>query len=708
MPLLLLALTAALAQPILLDAGSLVSPLMEGFTRLHQEGSDQPGVRWLTPPFRVETRGFPDPLLTDGLHGGVLHLDLPAGRWEIRVLQAVPHEDPRVWAGEPVWGLKAQGAVVIEHRHPVRWEDFLQSPEFAAAPRPRFVPGETAFDRQLATRHRWERVEVEVGADGLVLQPFGRPVQAWVIAPLAERAETEVELALIDGLREAWWQRHYAPEAHLPLPTLTLGPLGLAALDHDLDLAHPTLPPAVYEALVGEPLILPFAVLGGDQPGTIEVRAGKGVGVELMELSWLDAAGHPARTLKPRPTVAWPGPSWRGDQGLPPVLVARVEVSRPGRHRIRLRLRRGEERLDHDLMVHAAPAAVSPGIPTGLYVQLPPEAMLRGGPLLDLADDHLRLLASFGLRAVSLRYLFWDAGYPESTPVDTSRFDHLAATWASLGGELLVWADPKTALRGAAYRDDGPTLPADRRPVVQELLQAAANAPLPTFVHVYEEEGYVHADAARRTPAFAEALRALAPDVRLLGAAPTPRDWPIAADLEVLTLTGDGTDLADAARRTREAGGTPWAYNLAPGRAGPLVAWAAGVEAHLQWHANPIAADPFDAVREPARWFHTVLAPDGEHHATAMLIALSDGLYDARLLRTLEEHLAMDPGTVDPDLVRATDAFVDTVRHTLLAARLDPSNDGRLLPDADLGRIRARARALLTEWSIAPPRRPTR
>lgn len=696
-------LTAAFAAtPLWLDAGSLQSPVFDGFARLHLEGSEHPSVRWLQPPTEVHTLGFPDPLLTDGLYDGRLQVDLAPGRWDVWVLQAVPHEDPERWAGVQRWGVRLQSAPAITHEAAPDWPSFLSSAQFAVAPRPRFIEGESAFDRQIAASHRWQRAEVEVAGDGLLVEPFGRAVQALVISPVEQRAETEVQLAVVDGLREAWWQRHYAPEAD-PLPPITAGPLAVQAIGHDL---RPLDAPTRLDLLVHEPITLLWQVNGGDGPGTVEARAGAGLAVETLELSWLDSADHPSRARRPRPTVGWAGPGWLGGQGLPPVLAVRLQPTRPGTHNLRLRLRRGEETLDLRVQVRAHPVPVEPGTPTGLYVQLPPEAMLRGAPVEALFADHLRLLASYGLRALSLRYLYWDTGYPLAAPVDLSRFTSFARTWADLGGSHLVWADPKTALRGPAYHGHGPAIPAERVEVVRALLDAAATAPVPTWLHMYEEEAYDLAARGPRAERFVSELRELRPDTRLLAAAPTAHDWQVASSFDALTLTGDGADLAAAAALVRAAGASPWAYNLAPGRAGPLVAWAAGVDVHLQWHANPSASDPFNDLVVPTRWYHTVLGPDGAWHPTATLLALADGVYDARLLRTLESQLCPEPDPNDPR-DPATRALLAATRESVLAARLTPASDGHLFADATWRRIREHARRLLRDWADTPPRAAT-
>jgi hypothetical protein len=690
-------LHATASEPVRLDAGSLVSPLMPGFSRLHLEGSEDPRVRWHVMPDKAVTSAFPEPLSTDHLRGGALQLDLEPGTWHVWVMQGHVREDPRLWAGRDAWGLRADGRDVLRHEMPDSWESFLASDVFAKNPRPVFRDEETAWHRQLAPRHGWEHAEVVVGEEGLRLAAFGLPLQALVLAPADQRAEVEIELAITEGHRAASWQRHYAPEAtNWERPPASPGPLTVTPLRYAT--GRPL------QALVGEPLHLDLRIDGGDAPGTWRIRASRALEVEAAELSWLDAEGHLDRPLVPRPIIAWPGTGWTGGQNVPPVVRVTVTPTTPGTHQAQVIFRRGSEVVRHKLVVEAVDVQLDPWIPAGLYLQVPPEAWLREGDPLDLVLQQLDLLASHGLTAASLRYVFWKDGYPSQSPVDTSLFEEVAKAWSVRGGRALVWADPKVALRPHLRTDVLPVIPPQLDVPLRDMLLATVRGPLPIYVHAYEEEAYKRADVVPRARQLAEELRALVPvPIRLLAATPTPVDWPVADAFDVVTVTHPlpvpGTHDAPTPRQPDGM----WAYNLSPGRAGPLEAWAGHASGLLQWHANPLADDPFHAVRRPTRWFHTVLNPDGRYLATTWLDDMAEGVFLARMLTTLERLHADMANHASCDAVTAElQGFLTATRRAVADAHPADIFDGEPFPADALNALQQQARSLL----IAHARRP--
>jgi len=313
-------------------------------------------------------------------------------------------------------------------------------------------------------------------------------------------------------------------------------------------------------------------------------------------------------------------------------------------------------------------------------VQVEPVVTLRTGfaspEVLAVLDDTLGLLAGHGLDALSIRYALWPDRWPDADRVDSRVLDHVAARWAALGGTSLVWADPKVRWRPAAFVADGPVLPDALRPPVAAMLDVARRAPLPTWVHAWEEEAsWKRLDVLPRGQALMAELRTLGAE-RLFATIPGPPDEGIAGSVDRVVVGGEGRRLVEAVARVRGSGAEVWAYNLAAGASAPLLAWAVGVDGLLQWHASPVAADPFLTAATPGHVFHVVLAPDGRMKGTILLADLADGLADARLLATLADDPSARP-------------IVEATRAALVNARALDGGDGDLLSPASRADLRA-------------------
>lgn len=690
----LLLATAVAAEPLHLDVGTLTTPLLDGFSLLSLYGCDDKRVTWDKPPTEPFWEGEPDALVADGAEGGTLRLDLEPGTWDLWVQMGRPGEEPKMWAGGDPYGLTIDGQEALRVDTPSDWQAFLRSPSFSANPRPVFRPGESAWDRQVAPAFPWRHVRVEVPEAGLAVSPFGRPLLALVAWPAARDAEAEVDLALVDATRETWWHEHIMPsdDEGASLVPAKAGPLAVQVATLD-DVPDPTV------ATADDTVSLDLArddrasrllyVFGGDAAGDVQIDAPDDVEVSVSEASWLDAAQHQDRALRPRPTVLWPGNHWTGGQGLPPALLVTVRSkadSKAGVHDVTLSLRRaGQVATVHlDVRVHAVvPQA---GVPTGVFTQVPPEATLRTGyasdTVLGLVDEMFGLLAKDGFDAATLRYAYWPNSATDGDQVDTRIIDHALASWTRLGGKLLVWSDPKVPLRPAAYgKPEGPIILPQNLEPTRQLLDVSRDAPMPVWFHVWEEEaGWKRVDTVDRGRELAKALRELGPPgLKLLGTTPTPADWPVADALDAALISGDGRWLVDGMARARARGASAWAYNLNAGASGPLLAWAVGADAFLQWHAGAFALDPFNAVSRKTRFFLTALGPDGHVHSTVLLEDMADGRALARLLGTLDARRR--PG--DP----APAAILDATRTSLQQASADP--EGRLLDGDALDTLRS-------------------
>jgi hypothetical protein len=143
----------------------------------------------------------------------------------------------------------------------------------------------------------------------------------------------------------------------------------------------------------------------------------------------------------------------------------------------------------------------------------------------------------------------------------------------------------------------------------------------------------------------------------------------------------------------------------------------------MQWHANPVADDPFYAVQLPTRWFHTVLGPNGQTLSTLWLEDFAAGVYDARLLATLELSIrARRPCWVQRELLavgersrrlerwlqrqpspyREAENLLYTTRAAMLSARPSDALDGAPVPQDQLSALRESLRSILIQLEHLP------
>ncbi len=646
-------LCAALAaEPLLLDAGGLDSPVHPGFARLDPYGSTDPRATWEKPPPRpARWVGEPDALAGDWLPpGGVLRLALEPGAWTLHVmLGEVSRTGPPWFAvrpGEPL-GVRVDGAPRLHEEVP-DGEAFLASPWYARAPFPAFVDGETEWERQVAPRHPWRSVDVVVGEDGLSVEPYGAALQALVAVPAAEVALGEVLRETTALARREAFETFVAPESTVwGVPATGSGPLRVQALGWDAlpDADAPATTSLSWALAPDERTGVALWLFPGDGAVTWRVEGLDGLDVRGHEIHWLDQRGHTARTRQPRPAFLRPSDgTLRGGQGAPVGLglVVRVPAhAAPGAVSGRVVLERGADRVVVPISARVRDLPLAPlPVPVGFFADVRIAATLAGGSGSELARDALEadlaLMREHGATAVALaRASPWPGRWTEADLASPALFEHAVAQWRALGGTDFVWMDPFHELV-ARYRSPGSPDADARLARAVALAQIAARHDVP--IYVYDEEGGRRFDAVQEGAEVAAALRSAAPGVRLFAAVPHPLEWDAAGTWDVALTTHQPTLSAATTARIRATGASPWAYNLVPGRAAPgLMLWALGAEGMLQWHWNDAGGDPFDDVHQTTQHQYAIGAPGGiAAWPTVMLASFAEGIADHRYLATLE------------------------------------------------------------------------
>lgn len=671
---LLLALTAAAAEPVLLDAGTVGSPVMDGFERLAPDGG--PRATWRRPPDQALLLEGPDPLVSDGIEGGLLHFDLAPGRWTLRVMlggRPDPWGPPEHPPGED-FGLR--GLLDVEVPEGEAW---LPSPFYAANPFPVFREGETEWHRQVAPRDPWHEIVVQVGEQGLLVEPYGAPLQALVAVPAGTDAE-----AVITGVqrgRAEWYHRRVAPQAvGWELPGADGGPLRVQVAGwRDLPSAElaTSSPSVLWEAAPGERVTAVLWLFPGDRGASVELQGA--VPLSTWEVHWLDSPALNAER-RPRPAFLRPAAELRGGQGVPVGLAVTGRAPDvPGTFEGTLRIRRGEEVLEVPWTVEVLDLKLAQApIPVGFFLDLRPPLTWAFGhgseEVLDAYRRDLGLLRALGFDALAVRRASparWDPQAP-----DTALFEEAARAWRERSDGLLVWTDPALAL-GPWYRDA-------ERPLAEAGLLARAFAeaarPLDAWLYVYDEEGVKRPGMPERSRALIEVVREAAGPVQLAGCTPHPMDWlTVAPTLDAACLTWSPPLSSAHADLLRSRGVAPWAYNLPAHRSSSgLVAWATGVEALLFWSWNDARGDPFDEVTRE-HFQYTFLGPGGEIWPSVWLMDVAEGLIDQRYLATAEAN-------------RRATAVLDAARAAADGADVRGPHDGGAWTEEALDALRARLR----------------
>ncbi len=574
------------------------------------------------------SRSGEDPVLARGMARVTrFTAPLPPGRWRI----ALWTEDPGAWETLPP---------VLEQRIRANGRDLHMVRRDAAGwIAQRYFAGREAE----ATDSPWSALgarrggriegEVEVGADGLVLELAGHPQAATHIAALlAEPAEASPRAAAaMEALRanrfaEAW--PVLARPAALPAP---------AALR--LDAGAPEA-----RAAPGGLLVLRFAAMAPN-PGPAEAS-----------IAWTEGAALPARLLWAqwrwrRPAPETPGlvldaAHWRGDVGalhlparLPRPLAVLVRIpadAPPGARRLRVTVAAGNAMARAEALVEVLPLLrPAPRARVGAFLDVAPHLAgfreTREQARAQAACD-LDALAGLGLTAVAP---------PLATPDEAGAAEFIADLRAAaerFAAPLIAYAPLRRLARAA-----GPAAGGDAAARADAAL-AAAGLPRATWVVADEPTGAGTMSAARR---LAEAARAADPAIRLAGHLNDPRDAALLPLLDIATVNPRfGADAADVAR-VRAAGPAPWLYNMPRLRlAAGFYLWRSGADGLLQWHARMPTADAFDPTdgREgDVQFLWPTPRPCDPADLDEDALALAEGAEDLRWLAWLDAETARTP-----------------------------------------------------------------
>lgn len=691
-PLILIALAAA--EPLVLDAGPLAAPVLDGMVALTREGSDDPRVSWIKPPHASTTTGWPDPVAGDGLIGGVLFVDVPPGSWQVWFLQDAESAAWRTWGAVDA-GLSANGEARFVHPKPATWDAFRQLPRYARNPFPVFEPGETGWERQVVHAHPWHHAEVRVGDAGLRLAAWGLPLQALVVLPAHEDAG--LVLAGIDARRrEVFHSEHDPSAAWWPTPTLTPNlNVQVGSWQTPPDPAASSSPPEISLAAAPGERVSTVVWLSTDTDASWQQTGdARWTG---HEVHWLDANGAYPRYRRPRPTFLRPtdGPL-RGRQGVPVglglALTLPPDAAGTLTGSIELEVGGTTRQIPYRIRVRELALADLP-FPAGFFHRWS-GSIERDDPgglatATALFEQDVRLMREHGLSALSLQGV---QGGPERGlhpgRVETTLFRSLAEQWAAAGGTTLFQWD-HGAFRQQAYPGTGPS--AIDRPwqeVARTMIEATADVPLDVFQLLYNEEAH---KALRRIDdgrTFSRQFQALG--ARTAAAALGPVEWGAADSYDVLFFHSVPPATAAHVDTLHGLGAEAWAYNIQAGRSAIPIAWAVGADGYLQWQWGPDPADPFDGMHRVHRWAYALPAPDGTVWPTVALEQLSEGLVDARYLATLErEVVRLEAG---PRLHRRRAAegreLLEIARGALDGSLMVPQYDHEGLSGAALSALR--------------------
>ncbi len=703
-------LTAALAsEPLLLDAGP--DPALDGFAQLDLRGADDARVRWQQAPQAAMPGDFPDPLAGDALVGGTLRLDLEPGVWHIWVMLGAEHAT-FAQSSQP-YGLRWGDTDLLRVTPPTDFAGWLADPERTSA-WPPFLPGQTAWDRVLQPAHPWLEADVTVGGHGLSLTPFGRPLQALVLAPIAQTDPVRARLAAADDARRDWFYGHFYPKLRDEAPPFATGPARVVLADWE-QAPDPAGPQATWSTRMarGDRQGTVAWLLPGDAPVAATVEGLDDLDVELFSVGWLDAAQHGTRATHIRPTVLAPG-AGRPPQGLPVGTAITVGVpagARAGRRKGALVLQShgATFRVPIDLVVLDLDLPLAP-VPSGFIMQLNVAATVLDGQGSDtvrrLVQEDFARMRALGCEAITLKGALIGSRFPEGDPGPSIQLTRdLIASWAAQGGRALQWADPKVTLHQAGFvHPERDALAGALGGPMKTLLSAVDGAPLPVVVGLWEEEGgWKNADALQLAQRIVPEIRALAPHVRLGASAGHPEDLAVAGLIDVVSIGNLPTLRRSAVEQVQALGGTPWAYNLAPGRTGPLAAWAAGVEAFVQWHWSPEIVDPFHDLHELPIWWYAAPGPDGHVWHTAQAERFAQGIADTRYLALLETRATSALNHRSPRVRAAAAqaiALVRDTRATLDGALASTAWDGEMLAPHNLDLLRE---AVVSALLALPP-----
>jgi hypothetical protein len=585
-----------------------------------------------------------DPVLAFGVRLTRFETRLPPGRWRVTLWT----EDPGEWETLPP---------VLQQRIRVNGTDLVDfnrdyptwiAQRYLAGRAREADPAAPPFAAIGAFRGGRVAGEVTVGADGaLVVELAGFPQAATHLSALtAEPADRPpLAAAAVEALRAARFAEAW--------PVLAPPP----ASPHARHLAITT-PPMAVTAPGGVAILRASVVAPAPEDAEATVRwDGPALPADLLWGQW--------RWRRPGANVAgliFSAGQLRGDSRTIPlrpdlprplVLIVRVPAATPpGIHRARLRLRGATETTEASLAVDVLPVSrPASAARVGPFLGFAPQLLgtpewskdaARRDARAQAACD-LATLAGLGLTAVTA---------PLTTP-DDSLPDFIADMRATLA------RFPPPVIAYETLRTLGRTEPpADAAAHLARAAAAlrAAGVPEPIW-SVADEPAYSGTTAS--VQALAEAVHAADPAARLAGHLNDRRDFTLLPRLALVTVNpAAGVDRADI-DSLREAGVSPWLYNMPhPRLAAGAYLWRSGADGLLQWHARMPTADAFDPTdgREgDVQFLWPTPGVCGPPDLDADLLDLVEGEEDLRWLAWLDAAAAAHPEAA-------------RLRHELLAA----------------------------------------
>jgi hypothetical protein len=662
---------------IALDFGPPEAPVYSGFQPIYADDH-----RLKARSIKPIRRPGPDALIGDGLIGiERIELNLLPGHWRVTLW----NEDPGEWEYMPhpiQRRIRLNGKNILYEQN--NGESWVRNRYLAGGVPEALVDGDpwAVFGER---RGGMLSGQVDLTDGHLVIELAGDApatfVAAMVIEPAGGMAWKMVQDARAQRFRETWRVEHLPSVT--PVDTLLFG---------------------------GVP---PGRLTPASRPDSAEIQltaaAGTAAVFDLIAVSPVNSVAElavegPANGAAPLPSRLWAG-QWQYERpsssatlltvtpnrlradfqrlqlkaNLPRRYTLRVEVpdeTPPGRYRGSVSLRSAGQTVRVPIILDV-PTVKLPPIenPIGVYLEVLPLynwfADLRPLRREAMSCDML-FLRSLGLTGISP---------PLTTPlgadIDTFIADMATVEAAGFAKPALAYAPAKRVIERVG------NFAGEKLAEIEQRLRAN-NIASPAWAIADEPSN--PGSSPQRLIDISSALRAAMPTARLAGQLNAPADEKYLKYLDIaLVNMGFGVDAADL-KRVRQAGATPWFYNMGSFRlAAGFYFWRVGAEGYLQWHGRSPTADPFDPT-DGREADIQMLYPSAKTCPTvpdihANLLQLAEGINDLRWLKWL-------------DSVASTDDRAIRLRARLLEEIPDRWEPARQLDPAQLDRWRQDIMAL--------------
>lgn len=694
---------ALASPPILLDAGTLVSPVLPGFSRLEMAQCEDSRVTWERSPDWAAWDRRLDPLMEDRLGGGLLHLDVEPGTWFARfqVGEVLGMERP-LWFPGSSHRLVADGLVVWQMDVP-SGDSYVASRFAASNPSPVFLPGQTEWDRQTPYTFPWRNAIIKVQPGGVSLSFGATPLMGLIMA--RTQAEADVQQALADmHRRDAYHAANPRSQAVYAPPSRKGAIAVLPGGFNDVPIEDSRRPEITVRLAHTERFAEVLWVYGDDRQLSWTLEGAPELGIHGFEIRWLDQTDYGSMIRRPRPT--WLDPSTgelRGGQNTPVGLALIGEVPkdctktelygnivvRGGDTTIRVPIRVAVRDLELD----------PPRTEFGFWFDIRAMASFAYGTQSEETWAWIRrdldLMRSLGLRSVAVRMAtpypapgYRPARFSATGPVDTSLFERVASYWRGAGGTRIVWTD---ALFAMDMTPDQTGL-SQRSQEILTAMGAAAKRHDATL-YVYDEGAGKNVRAIHAWQPIVQELKTLAPSVPLLGCFPHPVDWPHVGPVDQVCMHTAPKFSRDRFQQVQDRGQEAVLYNPPSPRAGAgLLTWGSGVDMILQWGWDTEYGDIYNQVRGPLGfWNFTFPGPHGEVYRTTQLESFAEGMTDHRYLVTLERLISEAQATGSPQQAARTargQAILDAARGVIEEQPIIGGPDGTMWSDSHLDTLR--------------------